>query len=200
MPTAAKNRVDNLEQRLKQRLEDLTLERTITSKPPTVLGGAWIVPRAMLQNAIAPDTHTKDTNDADAESRKEIETIGMETVMSIEKELGNIPKDVSKLNLGYDIESKTPDNTLRFIEVKGRAHGNPDVTVSHNEMKTAANAPDKCLLAVIIVEGNKRNVTYFANWIDRGPGFAESKRTLELKKLRMVSRVTLEREVEEESI
>jgi hypothetical protein len=194
-----KERVDNLEQRLKQRLEDLVLERTITSKPPTVLGGAWIVPRSMLQNAIAPDTHTKNTNDADAESRREIEIIGMGAVMSIEKELGNIPIDVSKLNLGYDIESKTPDNTLRFIEVKGRAQGKPDVTVSHNEMKTAANAPDKCLLAVIVVDGNKRTATYFANWIDQGPGFAETNRSLNLQKLRTAARVALEREVEEDT-
>jgi hypothetical protein len=49
-----------------------------------------------------------------------------------------------------------------------------------------------------MVDGNKRNVTYFANWIDAGPSFAESRRTLELKKLRMVSRMTLEREVEVE--
>jgi hypothetical protein len=119
----------------------------------------------------------------------------METVMSIEKELGNIPIDVSKLNLGYDIESKTPDNTLRFIEVKGRARGKPDVTVSHNEMKTAANAPDKCLLAVIVVDGNKRTATYFANWIDQGPGFAETKRSLNLQKLRTAARVAFEKEL-----
>jgi hypothetical protein len=43
-------------------------------------------------------------------------------------------------------------------------------------------------------------IASFANWIDAGPSFAESRRTLELKKLRMVSRVALEREVEVEGL
>jgi hypothetical protein len=33
------------------------------------------------------------------------------------------------------------------------------------------------------------------NWVDTGPSFAESKRSLDLKKLRQVSRVVLEKEI-----
>ncbi|GBU26706.1 RNA helicase [Treponema sp. R8-4-B8] len=185
-----RERVNNLEMRLNQRLAELALERNIVSKPPTVLGGAWIVSRSMLilDKADKPNNSTED-------GRDEIERIAMETIITIERELGNAPKDVSKDNLGYDIEAKTPTGSLRFIEVKGRAAGNNDVTVTHNEMKVAANSPDKCILAVVIIDDNKRNVIYFMNWIDTGPSFAESKRSLDLKKLRQVSRVILEKEI-----
>jgi len=185
-----RERVNNLELRRNKRLADLALERNIVSKPPTVLGGAWIVPRSMLTSGKA-DEKSKSTE----EGRDEIERIAMQTIMTMEGELGNVPKDVSKDNLGYDIESKTTAGSLRFIEVKGRTAGNNDVTVTHNEMKVAANSPDKCILAVVIIDENKRNVIYFMNWIDTGPSFAESKRSLDLKKLRQVSRVLLEKEI-----
>ena len=187
----AAERVHNLGKRLKVRLGELALERNIVSKPPLILGGAWIVPRTLLQVPVSGVTNT-----STEEGREEIERIAMETIMRLEKELGNTPKDISRDNTGYDIESKTPQGSLRFIEVKGRAAGKTDITVTHNEMKTAANTPDKCILAAVVVEGGKRNVIYFTNWIDAGPSFAESKRTLDLKKLCMVSQVALEREIE----
>jgi hypothetical protein len=120
----------------------------------------------------------------------------METIMEIERELGNTPRDVSRDNLGYDIESKTKGGSLRFIEAKGRQAGNLDVTVTHNEMKTAANSPCKCMLAVVLVAEHKRTVIYFTKWINAGPSFAESRRVLDLNKLRIVSCVVLEREIE----
>jgi hypothetical protein len=190
-----RERVNSLELRLKNRLDELALEKNIISKPPVILGGAWIVPRLMLWQA-ATECPEADTDNADAESRKEIEQIGMNTVMALEKEMGFIPTDVSKLNVGYDIESKAPGGTLRFIEVKGRQAGKTDVTVTHNEMKTAANSPDKCILAVVIIDGKKQHVTYFTGWIDTGPSFAETNRSLDLKKLRVMSRVALEKELE----
>jgi hypothetical protein len=194
-----RERVNNLELRLKTRLDELALERNIISKPPAILGGAWIVPRSMLRQAAldhpGTDTNGADTGDTDTESRKEIEQIGMNTVMALEKEMGFVPTDVSILNVGYDIESKVSDGTLRFIEVKGRQVGSNDITVTHNEMKTAANSPDKCILAVVIIDGNKRHVTYFTGWIDTGPSFAETNRSLDLKKLRNVARVALEKEI-----
>jgi len=62
-------------------------------------------------------------------------------------------------------------------------------------MKTAANSPDKCILAVVIVDGNRRSVAYFLNWIDNEPSFSECMRSLDLKKLRQVSKVILEKEI-----
>jgi hypothetical protein len=176
-----KERVSTLEQRLKLRLEELALERNIVSRPPIVLGGAWVIPRSMLQ-AFNNDTVANPVTFT-VESRKEIELIVMETVIAIEREMNHTPRDVSKENIGYDIESKTPDNTLRFIEVKGRQAGKGEVTVTHNEMKTAANSPNKSILAVVEINSNKRQVTYFVNWIDTGPSFAENNRSLDLEKI-----------------
>jgi hypothetical protein len=142
----------------------------------------------MLQ---APSSEQKDT----VLSRDEIERIAMETVITIERELNNTPVDVSKDNLGYDIESKTIDRCLRFIEVKGRQADKKEVTVTHNEMRIASNSPEKCILAVVLIDGNKRNVTYYINWIDTGPSFAEVNRSLDLNKLRQVAKIAYEREI-----
>jgi hypothetical protein len=185
-----RERVNSLEKRRDQRLAELALERNIASIPPTVLGGAWIVPRSMLPKGMAGLAAN-----STEEGRDEIERIAMQTIMTMEREFGNSPEDVSKDNLGYDIESKTQEGSLRFIEVKGRSAGHNDVTVTHNEMKTASNSPDKCVLAVVIVDGNKRKVIYFMNWIDTGPSFAESMRSLDINKLRQISRVVLEKEI-----
>jgi len=187
-------RVTNLEVRLKRRLEELALERNIISKPPTVLGGAWIVPRGMIGER--KEERGKSEEMVDAEGRSEIERIAMETVAAIETGLNNTPSDVSEENLGYDIESKTPEHSLRFIEVKGRAAGSDYVTVTHNEMRTASNSPDKCILAVVEVDGIRRRVVYFSHWIDSGPSFAEVNRNLDLARLRQSARVVLEREIE----
>jgi len=186
-------RVANLEVRLKRRLEELAIERNIISKPPTVLGGAWIVPRGMIENRIEKVVNSEALGNT--QNRTEIERIAMETVAAIETGFNNIPRDVSKENLGYDIESKTSDRSLRFIEVKGRAAGSDYVTVIHNEMRTASNSPDKCILAVVEVDGPRRHVVYFTHWIDAGPSFAEVNRNLNIARLRQSARVVLEREI-----
>jgi hypothetical protein len=185
-------RVNDLELRQKQRLEELALERNIVPRPPVVLGGAWIVPRSMVQTPASG----QDSRETTADGRDEVERIAMETVMAVERELNNTPVDVSRDNPGYDIESKTAGRVLRFIEVKGRRAGEKDVTVTHNEMRTASNSPDNCILAVVIVDGNRRTVTYYTHWIDAGPSFAEVNRQLNLNRLRQSARVALEREIE----
>ena len=62
-------------------------------------------------------------------------------------------------------------------------------------MRVASNSPDKCILAVVIIDGNTRIVTYYTNWIDTGPSFAEVNRSLDLKKLKQVARVIFEKEI-----
>ena len=184
--------VDTLEIRRNKRLAELVLERNIVSKPPMVLGGAWIVPRSML-----PISNIGETSNSTEEGRDEIERIAMETIMSLERELGFSPRDVSKENPGYDIESKTKDGSLRFIEVKGRAAGHNEVTVTHNEMKVASNKPDNCILAVVIVDEGRRKVILYINWIEKskGPTFAEVNRSLDLNKLRLEAKVVYEKEI-----
>ena len=187
-----KERVYDLERRLRLRLEELAQEKSIVSKPPTILGGAWIIPRSMLTEG----TLQSGKPSVSPENRALIERIAIETVMDIETGFGNSPEDVGKDKIGYDILSKTPDETMRFIEVKGRQAGAGMVTVTHNEMVVAANKPDDAYLAVVEVDGNKRRVTYFIRWNKQAPGFAVVNNTIHLDKLRQIADIAFERDIE----
>jgi len=151
----AQQRADELQDRLNRRLEELQRERHITPAPPTVQGGALIVPAGLLaglhgdREAAEPEV---DPYVAGAESRAEIERLAMEAVMGTERTLGHEPRDVSAENVGYDIESR--DGTtghLRFIEVKGRVSGATTVTVTCNEILVGLNKPDQYILALVTV-------------------------------------------------
>ena len=75
----------------------------------------------------------------------------MAAVLAAEHALGYTPRDVSKQNLGYDIESEAGDGQLRFIEVKGRIEGAQTVTLTKNEIFTAFNKPEEWILALVRV-------------------------------------------------
>jgi hypothetical protein len=162
-------RAQDLRIRLKNRLHELELENNIIPKPPVVLGGAWVVPRFMLDEALAATEAEAQTISFTVEGRKEIERIAMEVVMQIEREAGFNPVDISKENRGCDIESKDSNGHLRFIEVKGRAAGSKDVTVTRGEMYCAANSPSQAILAVVIVDGAQCHVIYFSQWFPSAP-------------------------------
>ena len=74
--------------------------------------------------------------------------------MSVEAAAGRSPRDVSKENRGWDIESREPDGTLRFIEVKGRKVGAETVCVTKNELLTCLNKRERYHLAVVVVDGD----------------------------------------------
>ena len=67
---------------------------------------------------------------------------------------------MSGAKVGYDIESRTPERALRFIEVKGRAKGATTVTVTKNEILTALNKPERFVLAVVLVDGDATETYY----------------------------------------
>ena len=102
----------------------------------------------------------------------------MNAVMQREIAHGFTPKDVSKQNVGYDIESVIPEDwrhggpCLRFIEVKGRQKGSTTVTVTRNEILTALNKPDEFILAIVEVNGTQTKTLYirkpFTNAPDQG--------------------------------
>ena len=77
----------------------------------------------------------------------------MNAVMERKRALGHEPRDVSAEDRGCDVESREAGTArLRFIEVKGRRADARAVTVTRNEMLTAYNARDACILAVALVE------------------------------------------------
>jgi hypothetical protein len=68
--------------------------------------------------------------------------------MAIERALGHDPVEMPPNNKGYDIESRTPDGSLLFLEVKGRARGAETFTVTRSEVGVGRNMPDQHILAL----------------------------------------------------
>jgi len=147
----AQRRAQNLKARLKARLAELEEERKLSAAPPAVVGRALILPKGLLERLKG---RRRSDPDLFARERERVERVAMDAVMAAERRLGHEPVDVSRENLGYDIESFIPDQQggrLRFIEVKGRIEGATTVTVSPNEILTALNKPDDWVLALVEV-------------------------------------------------
>ena len=174
----ARQIADELTSRLVKRLEELEQERRVSPLPPHVLGGALIVPAALLKKLGGehePALYAKHT--------KQVEVIAVEAVMAAERERGFAPRDVSFAKCGYDIESSDPSgqSRLRFIEVKGRVEGAASVTVTKNEILAALNAPEQFLLAVVRVEdGQAKDIAYIRQPFGREPDFGATSVTYRL--------------------
>ena len=162
--------------RLDKRTEELELERQISATPPVVIGGAIVVPVGLLLAERTPP-ELLDTRITEA--------IAMQAVMEEEIRLGCAPEDVSKENLGYDIESFDPHTgRLRFIEVKGRGSGAETVTVTRNEILTGINSPEQYILAFVEVEdGKDLKPIYLREPFGKEPDFGVTSVMYEIKKL-----------------
>ena len=166
----ARQRADDLQARLEKRLAELQQERQLSAMPPVVIGGALVVPEAMVAT-VNGDTAT--TAGAQARETARVEQAAMAAVMEAERQLGYQPRDVSADNCGYDIESKVPGTgQLRFIEVKGRAAGADTLTVTRNEILTALNKPDDFILAIVEVDGDSAIPRYVRRPFQKEPDFA----------------------------
>ena len=178
----AEERAQRASDRLQQRTASLADERNIMPEPPNVKGGALIIPAGLLRQLRGEPAPTLSAN---AEARKRVELLAMQAVMSSERALGREPRDVSsQTGLGYDIESRSPEGRLLFIEVKGRVDGADSVTLTRNEILCAKNAADKFLLAVVVVEGEVAKAPVYVKGFDFGdPGFAQTSATYDIASL-----------------
>jgi len=177
----ARERADQLELRLKRRMDELDLEAQIAPKPPVVIGGALILPQGLLQRYQEPDTAPPTF----ARETKESELLAMKAVMEAEACAGRVPKDVSADKCGYDIESAIPGTgKLLFIEVKGRVAGATTVTITKNEIMTALNKPEDFVLAVVpIQEGTPAKPLYIRTPFSREPDFGVTSVNYDLAEL-----------------
>ena len=166
----ARQRADELQVRLQNRMEELEQERHISPLPPVVIGGAIVIPEVLLKQL---KTGSKPKPSTFAVDTKEAEQLAMEAVMNAEKRLGRTPKDVSKERCGYDIESLIPkQGRLVFIEVKGRQAGSSTITVTKNEVLTALNKPDDFVLAIVEIDGKSaKEPLYLRVPFQREPDF-----------------------------
>jgi hypothetical protein len=175
----ARQRADELTSRLQKRLAELEQERKLSALPPVVLGGAMIVPLGLLcrlRDQPAPPTFAQDTERS--------EHLAMDAVISAERRLGNVPRDVSAENLGYDVESSIPNTgRLRFIEVKGRIQGATTVTITKNEILTALNKPEDFILAIGLIHGEAVSLRYVRQPFQREPDFGVTSVNYELNEL-----------------
>jgi hypothetical protein len=187
----ARQRADELSGRLQKREDELNRERQITARPPTVLGGALVIPVGWFAQATpgGEPAILRETPPTYGAADQEVERLAMEAVMARELSLGFAPRDVSKENRGYDIESRYPANhekkgQLRFIEVKGRVIGADTVTVTKNEILTALNKPDDYILALVFVGANgAEKPLYLMKPFEQEPDFATASVNFRLKDL-----------------
>ncbi len=192
----ASERAENLDLRLKKRLAELAAERQISALPPIISVGALVIPARLLAG-----TAERIENIGPVET-KEIEAAAMETVMEIERELGNCPKDVSADKCGYDIESEIPEekrkggSALRFIEVKGKCVGSASVIVTKNEILTSLNKPDEFILAVVEIDCKTRTTDYLQNPFRTVPDFTSTAVIYDRKELIENSQILLHRETD----
>jgi SNF2 family DNA or RNA helicase len=150
--SVARQRADDLADRLRSRTRELELESQVQALPPVVVGGAIVVPRGLLDRLAGtapsePQLFARET--------KRIERLAVAAVMTAERSAGRIPEDVGDRKYGWDVESREPGGRLRLIEVKGRADGATTVTVTRNEIGKCLNVPDRWYLALVTVDGDR---------------------------------------------
>lgn len=156
----AARRRDDLSERLQIRLHEIEQEKQINALPPIIVGGALIIPEALLRaQPVEPEKNAYVREDEAPygviKDTRASELLGMAAVMEHERALGNDPKDISSENRGYDIESrcgKTGD--LRFIEVKARHPSAQFICLTRNELICALNNPDQWILAYVPVDNS----------------------------------------------
>lgn len=74
-------------------------------------------------------------------------------------------KDVSKSNLGYDIEVKK-STTTEYIEVKSVKNFSSTITMTNNEYSTAMSLSDNYYLALVVQEDDSLQVLFIKNPIN----------------------------------
>ncbi len=177
----ARERANELEARLKKRLEELKQERQLAPLPPVAIGGSLIIPAGVLARLQGqPPDKVADQ----ARETARVEKLAMDAVMTAERALGFEPRDVGSENRGYDIESRIPGTgKLRFIEVKGRIEGASTVCVTKNEILTALNKPEDFILAIVAVDGDSAIPRYVRQPFQREPDFAVTSVNYALREL-----------------
>ena len=82
--------------------------------------------------------------------------------IDIEKYFGNTATDVSKQNVGYDIESTTPDGHKRYIEVKSITEDG-SFSITNNEYTAAHQYGEQYYLCLLIQSSQNTQAIYVQN-------------------------------------
>jgi SNF2 family DNA or RNA helicase len=146
----ARQRANDLEARLKRRMDELDKEGQLSALPPVVVGGALVIPRGLMERLRGQRPHEPSTY---ARETERVERLAVDAVMAAERALGRHPKEMPRNNKGYDIQSRLNSlGELLFIEVKGRVAGAKEFTITKSEILTSLNKPERFILALVRVD------------------------------------------------
>jgi superfamily II DNA or RNA helicase len=178
----AREKAQELADRLSSRLVELDREAQLDALPPVVVGGAIVIPAGLLARLGGAARRPPELG---AKETAWIEGLAMAAVMQAERDAGFEPRDVSAANLGYDIESRDPTSgRLRYLEVKGRSDGATTVTVTRNEILCSFNAPDQWQLVIVpVVDGVAQEPIYLGAPFQREPDFAATSVNYSIREL-----------------
>ncbi len=131
--TNIRRRKEEAERQRQELEQQIMREESITFDLPRLLAIARVVPHPTA-HAMAPNP--------------DIEQIGMQVAIAYERAQGRTPVDVSLECLGYDIRSESPDGSVRYIEVKARAHAG-DIVLTPNEWIMARRLGEEYWLYIV---------------------------------------------------
>jgi superfamily II DNA or RNA helicase len=156
-PEAIERHIADLERRQAQRIAELDRSEQLQPLPPAVASLALVVPQGLLDRLAGfrdkPAEHyTRDTTEAEMRA--------VHAVVAAERALGREPEVQHHSNPGFDIRSWDPmaGHTV-FIEVKGRAEGAAEFTVTRTEVVHGKNA-DHYRLALVELGVATEDVRY----------------------------------------
>ncbi len=176
--------IDDLTARREAREKELLAMRHVISATPVVVGGALVIPAALLAQRKGQPGWT-----ADADARTRVEWVAMNAVMAAERARGFDVIDVSAQKCGWDVTSlpKAINGKLpasRHIEVKGRTKEQNTITVTRNEILYGLNQQDKFILAIVLVDGDQyEGPFYVTKPFTQEPDWAVTSINLDLDQL-----------------
>jgi superfamily II DNA or RNA helicase len=139
------NRIDELNHRLQTRRRELERQRQCVVGDLRHHGRAWVLPH--------PDRNSGSL--APMRRDDEVERIAVEVATRALEAEGYQVESVESQNLGYDLKARKyhPEDpatavSIRFVEVKGRAHAG-EIALTQNEYKTAQRLKQDYWLYVV---------------------------------------------------
>jgi hypothetical protein len=85
--------------------------------------------------------------------RRLVENVGIRVALKYEREVLGVKEarilSESERYKGYDIESRMPDGSLKYIEVKASRSGVPDIELTGNEYQHILNNPERSFVYVV---------------------------------------------------
>lgn len=179
----ARQRSEEAEDRLERRTAELNRQRKLSPLPPRVVGGAFIVPAALVSRLLGETA----SDDAAVDTAR-VERLAVDAVLAAEKTLHREPTEMPHNNKGYDIETRHSEGRLMFIEVKGRTVGAMDFTITSSEIICALNNSGHHILALVeVADDDSTDVRYLYDPFtsrESEPSSAEHKRILDWKTYR----------------